>query len=84
LGIGYAIFMRFFILFIFVLYYNMKPQNEHITTNDSSINENQTDINDSIYRLITSIPIVVSLIITYIIEYVLTVIKIIYGRMLML
>ncbi len=76
--------MRFFILFIFVLYYNMKPQNEHITTNDSSINENQTDINDSIYRLITSIPIVVSLIITYIIEYVLTVIKIIYGRMLML
>ena len=84
MGIGYAIFMRFFILFIFVLYYNMKPQNEHITTNDSSINENQTDINDSIYRLITSIPIVVSLIITYIIEYVLTVIKIIYGRMLML
>jgi len=64
----------------------MKPQNEPITdTNiverhlDNSINENQTDINNSIYKLITSIPIVVSLIITYIIEYVLTVINIIYG-----
>ena len=66
----------------------MKPHNEPITDtniverhldNNNSINENQTDINNSIYKLITSIPIVVSLIITYIIEYVLTVINIIYG-----
>ena len=68
----------------------MKPQNEPITDtnivdrhldNNNSINDNQTDINNSIYKLITSIPIVVSLIITYIIEYDLTVINIVYGRM---
>jgi hypothetical protein len=79
--------MRFFILFVFIVYYNMNPQNEHITdantierhSDHNSINEHQIDINNSIYKLILSIPIVVSFIITYIIEYVVTVIKIIYG-----
>ena len=80
-------YMRFFILFVFIVYYNMNTRNEHITdantiechSDNNSINEHQIDINNSIYKLILSIPIVVSFIITYIIEYVVTVIKIIYG-----